>query len=72
MSSQSASRSDWLRLLVLLVIFPIGAQAVFLSQLGLRLRARAGATLRKGADRLRGLALPFLGAGLLISRLASG
>jgi len=53
-----------------LVIALIGAQALILSQLGLRLGARVGAGLREGAERLAGLALTALGVGLLIQKLA--
>lgn len=61
-----------LRLPALLVIVLIGAQAFVLSQLGLRLGGRMGSRVRKGAERLAGLALDALGAGLLIEKLASG
>lgn len=61
-----------LRLPALLVIVLIGAQAFILSQLGLRIGASVGATIRQGAERLAGLALTALGVGLLIEKLASG
>ena len=61
-----------LRLPVLPVILLIGAQALILSQLGLRLGARVGSQLRDRAERLAGVALIALGVGLLIERLASG
>lgn len=59
-----------LHLPAVLVIALIGAQALILSQLGLRLGARVGAGLREGAERLAGLALTALGVGLLIQKLA--
>ncbi|MEO8967181.1 MAG: manganese efflux pump [Solirubrobacteraceae bacterium] len=61
-----------LHLPILLVIALIGAQAFVLSQLGLRLGAHLGAELREGAERLAGLALSGLAAGLLIEKIASG
>ena len=61
-----------LRLPALLVIVLIGAQAFIVSQLGLRLGARIAAAIRDNAERLAGLALTALGAGLLIEKLASG
>jgi putative Mn2+ efflux pump MntP len=61
-----------LRLPALLVVVLIGAQAFVLSQVGLRVGARIGASLRAGADRFAGLTLTALGVGLLVQRLASG
>ncbi|MGI8802417.1 MAG: manganese efflux pump MntP [Solirubrobacteraceae bacterium] len=60
-----------LHLPVVLVIALIGAQALILSQLGLRLGARVTSRLREGAERLAGLALTALGVGLLVQKLVS-
>ena len=56
-----------LRLPVALVLGLIAAQAVVVTQLGLRLGRRLGETLREGAERLAGLALLVLGVALLLA-----
>ncbi len=61
-----------LRQPILLVIVLIGAQALFVSQIGLRLGGRIGARAREGAERLAGLMLTGLGVGLLVEKLATG
>lgn len=57
---------------MLLVIVLIAAQAFILSQLGLRLGEHVTSVVRESAERLAGLALTALGAGLLVEKLATG
>lgn len=59
-----------LRLPVLPVIVLIGLQAFAAAQIGQSLGARLGERVAEGAERLAGLALIALAAGLLIERLA--
>ncbi len=56
-----------LRLLPVLVIVLIGAQALPLTQLGARVTSELG----EGAERLAGLALTLVGVGLLVEKVAS-
>jgi putative Mn2+ efflux pump MntP len=58
-----------LRLPAGLVIALIAAQAFAVAQLGLRLGSRLNERLREAAERLAGLGLAALGAGLLVDRL---
>lgn len=60
-----------LRLPVGLVIALIGAQALLLSQLGMRLGARLSSRVREYAERLAGAVLLVLGVGLLVQKLLS-
>ena len=53
----------------MLVIGLIGAQALIVSQLGLRLGAHISPRTRDAAGHLAGLALAALGLGLLIEQL---
>lgn len=55
---------------IALAVLLIGMQAFAVSQLGLRLGARAGERLREGAERLAGVALIALALGLVVLRLA--
>lgn len=61
-----------LRLPVLLVIPLIAAQALLLSQLGMRLGGRLNSELREGAERVAGGILVALGIGLVLVRLLGG
>jgi putative Mn2+ efflux pump MntP len=58
-----------LRVSAVLVITLIAAQALILTQLGLRLGSRLGERLREGAERLAGAALTILGLVLLAEKL---
>ena len=57
-----------LRLPVLPVVLLIGAQALLVSQLGLRLGARLNERAREAAERLAGAALIALAIGLLVEK----
>ena len=58
-----------LGLTIWLAIVLIGAQAVLVTQLGLRLGTRLSEALREGAERLAGVALLGLAAFLLVEKL---
>jgi putative Mn2+ efflux pump MntP len=51
------------------VVILIGAQALVLSQLGMRLGAHLNERVREGAERLAGVVLLGLGVGLLAGKL---
>lgn len=54
-----------------IAIVLIGAQAFLVAQLGLRLGARVGETMREGAEKLAALALIGLGILILVEKLAA-
>ena len=58
-----------LRLPTILVIALIAAQAIVVTQLGLRLGSRLNSRLREGAERLAGVALAGLAVALLVQKL---
>jgi putative Mn2+ efflux pump MntP len=60
-----------LRVPVVLVILLIAAQALAVTQLGLRLGGRLSERLVEGAERVGGLALTVLGIVLLVEKLAA-
>jgi manganese efflux pump family protein len=58
-----------LRFSIFLVVILIGLQTFVVTQLGIRLGARAGKRVREGAERLAGVALAALGLILLVEKL---
>lgn len=60
-----------LRLPVTLVVIAIAAQALLVTQLGLRLGSRLGERVGEGAERLAGVALLALAAVLTVEKLVS-
>jgi putative Mn2+ efflux pump MntP len=60
-----------LHIAVPLVIGAIGVQTLVATQLGIRLGARVGETVRENAERLAGFALTALGVFLLVEKLYS-
>jgi putative Mn2+ efflux pump MntP len=60
-----------LRLPIPATVIAIGAQAVIVTQIGLRLGVRAGEALREVTEKLAGTALIALGAILLTTRLTA-
>lgn len=59
-----------LHLSIVVAVVLIGAQAFVVAQLGLRLGARLGSSVREWAERLAGVALLGLGALILLHQLA--
>jgi putative Mn2+ efflux pump MntP len=60
-----------LRFPVVAMVIAIAVQAFVVTQIGVRIGARAGANMREAAEKLAGVALLALGAVLLIERITS-